>query len=418
MKINKIVIYILCIITIVTAIIPVGVSAAETLDLFQFEKIYTDGNICTIEYFAPKNSIYTNVIIIGNRSVSYGSIDKWHLIFYEPGTTFNYNNSTKAWEADKTFVYKTYSSYELAVQILFEGQETEEFTPTTAFAGFTYGEVYLYQETKYASEANQSLEVAYYDWYLELNGTEPTFKENSDGNSGTGTVDKEYQDGVLGWFEKLFDKIAEIPDAITTLINIITLNEEKIILDQVGKLVNNKLKDNEFYTSTLRIRDTLTELFNEDYSSRSGFYELGLTNITLGKTQTTIAKDFGNDIIGDFEQEYHIEGKIDYGLNNVKVLNLDWYFGKDLEDGYYVKGMKPYIDNIVSAFLWIMFGWALYINMPNWISGEMTRISNLTNGTYGNRKEIKINTKTRTDATNAINNTATYNKMHDGYKYN
>ena len=55
------------------------------------------------------------------------------------------------------------------------------------------------------------------------------------------------------------------------------------------------------------------------------------------------------------------------------------YFGRDLGDGKYTKGMKPTIDNLISAFLWVMFAWALYKNMPNWISGELTQIGNLTN---------------------------------------
>lgn len=382
MKIRRISIVILCIITVVTLIMPIGVNAAETLDLFQFEKIYTDGNICTIEYFAPKNSDYIHVIIIGNRSVSYGQNDRWQLIFYEAGTVFEYDTGTKAWKADKEFIYKTYSSYETAIRILFEGQETEEFSKGKTFANFTYGDVYLYQETAYASEAAQSLEVAYYDWYVETNGTEPTFKENV-GGSGD---DKEYKDGVLGWFQRLFDKLAEIVDLLT--LKDLASGDE--LLHKTQQAINDKLLENKFYTSVTSIKDTLTELFNADYSDRNGFYELGLTNITLGRTENKIYKDFGNDTIGSWEQEYiESTGKIDYGLDNVKVLNLDWYFGEDLADGYYRKGMKPYIDTFISAFLWLMYGWALYLNLPNWISGEMTRIANLSTSSYSEHKERK-----------------------------
>ena len=77
-------------------------------------------------------------------------------------------------------------------------------------------------------------------------------------------------------------------------------------------------------------------------------------SIKLGKTKETAYIDFGNEVIGPWEQEYEFStGKIDlglentkpieidWGLDNVKVINLDWYFGRDLGGGYYTKGMKP-----------------------------------------------------------------------------
>ena len=68
--------------------------------------------------------------------------------------------------------------------------------------------------------------------------------------------------------------------------------------------------------------------------------------------------------------------------------------------------MKPTIDTIISGFLWLLFAWALYKNMPNWISGELTQISNLTSEAVTikerkiktdttNTKEKKINTNTK-----------------------
>ena len=162
--------------------------------------------------------------------------------------------------------------------------------------------------------------------------------------------------------------------------NWIKASNGTLFFDKAGELINENLKNNKFYTSILSVRDSLMDLFNEDYTSRTGFYELGLTNITLGKPEEIVYIDQGNEVIGPWEQEVgKIEGTIDFGLDNVKVLNFDWYFGRDLGDGKYTKGMKPTIDNLISAFLWVMFAWALYKNMPNWISGELTQIGNLTN---------------------------------------
>lgn len=170
----------------------------------------------------------------------------------------------------------------------------------------------------------------------------------------------------------------------------IKLHNGTLLFDKAGELINENLKNNKFYTSLLSVRDTIKEILNEDYSSRTGFYELGLTTITLGKTEEQIYIDHGNEVIGPWEQEVgKITGsidiglentkpiEIDWGLNNVKVINLDWYFGRDLGNGYYTKGMKPYIDGIISAFLWLAYAWALYKNLPHWISGEMTEITRL-----------------------------------------
>lgn len=183
---------------------------------------------------------------------------------------------------------------------------------------------------------------------------------------------EEYKTTIGNWFEKVIEALNPF--------NWIKASNGTLFFDKAGELINENLKDNKFYTSILSVRDSLIDLFNEDYTSRTGFYELGLTNITLGKTEEIVYIDQGNSIIGPWEQEVgKIKGTIDFGLDNVKVLNFDWYFGRDLGDGKYTKGMKPTIDNLISAFLWVMFVWALYKNMPNWISGELTQIGNLTN---------------------------------------
>lgn len=217
---------------------------------------------------------------------------------------------------------------------------------------------------------------------------------------GTGTVDKEYQDGIFGWFQKLFDKITEIPtkleDIFNFVVDIFKFNSGKLIFDKAGEMINENLKGNKFFTSINSIKDSLTSLYNEDYTSRTGFYELGLTNITLRKPKIQIAKNFGNETIGDWEQDYEITtSDIDYGLENAKVLNLDWFFGKDIGDGYYTIGLKRYTDKIVGAFMWVMFAWALFKNLPNWISGELTEVKNLGGSIYQEikYKDIKVKEK-------------------------
>lgn len=407
MKLKNILTIALVFILMLSLVMPVS---AATYDMYAKQKINMQGNLCTIEYYAP-DSIYQFAMIISTCKSNAYNVVGYNLIFYEAGTTFTYNNSAKTWSADQPFLYKTLSTYEEAKNELFLNKEATDYNMANTFANFTYGTVMMYQEIMYSEESNSSLENTYYNWYYEQNGEYPTIKDDSgeeDINSG----------GALSWLKGIFEGIGELIDTIgswfqnvisdmgsgfTSLIekadviieninpfNIIKLNNGTLLFDKAGELINENLKDNKFYTSLLSVRDTIKEILNEDYSSRTGFYELGLTTITLGKTKETAYIDFGNEVIGPWEQEYEFStGKIDlglentkpieidWGLDNVKVINLDWYFGRDLGGGYYTKGMKPYIDGIISAFLWLIYAWSLYKYLPNWISGEITEIARL-----------------------------------------
>lgn len=410
MKLKNILKIALVFILMLSFVMPVN---AATYDMYAKQKIVTTGNLCTIEYYIP-DSIYQFAMIISTCKSNVYNVVGYNLIFYEAGTTFTYNNSAKTWSADKPFLYKTLTTYEEAKNELFLNKEATDYNTTNTFANFTYGAVMMYQEIMYSEENNSSLESAYYNWYYEQNGEYPTIKDEEDEdnlNSG----------GALSWLKGIFEGIGELIDTIgswfqnvisdmssgfTSLIekadiiieninpfNIIKLNNGTLLFDKAGELINENLKNNKFYTSILSVRNTLTDLFNEDYTSRTGFYELGLTNLTLHETTETAYIDFGNEVIGPWEQEYEIQtGSIDWGLDNAKILNFDWYFGRDLGGGYYTKGLKPKIDALISAFLWVMFGFALYRSMPNWISGELTQITNLTSEAI-NIKERKIKTK-------------------------
>jgi hypothetical protein len=150
-------------------------------------------------------------------------------------------------------------------------------------------------------------------------------------------------------------------------------------------------------------------LYNEDYSSRTGFYELGLLELKSNYTTDTRYKNHGNAIIGDWEQGFSfntgpkINGNyINWGLKNVQIMNFDWYFGKNLGDGYYTKGLKPTIDKFISAFLWLGFAWALYLNLPNIVSGELTSVGNLISSGFSS--EYKFNDDEKIFNTQVVDN--------------
>lgn len=168
------------------------------------------------------------------------------------------------------------------------------------------------------------------------------------------------------------------------------------ILPNAKDKINQTLTNNQFYVSATAIKDTLTDLFNDDYTDAEGFYELNIFNLTLGTPTTKYYKNYGNQTIGDWEVVVREEAltmggvEVNFGLDNVKILNLDWFFDKHYEDGTYTKGVKTTItDPFISAVLWVAFAVWLWKTMPEWISGEIREISTLSVGIVNYEKQIK-----------------------------
>lgn len=155
----------------------------------------------------------------------------------------------------------------------------------------------------------------------------------------------------------------------------------KIIFPNAHETIMNNLQNNKFFVSVTAIRNTLTSLFEEDYSSRTGFYELGLFDITVGVPSQDVYTDYGNPATGEWRVGKIETGKIDWGLKNANLLNLDWFFGKEWEENgntYYTKGVKEYSDTIIGAFMWLVFGWWLWHNLPDMVMGDIGTVGNLT----------------------------------------
>lgn len=351
------------------------VYAAGTLDLYQSELKTFNGNLCTVEYYKPKNSTYDYAMIIGTRSVSYGAEDTFQLIFYEPGTVFTYDNGGKAWGADKNFLYLTYDSYEKAVDALFTQQETIEYKTTAKFPNFTYGSIYMYYENTYSNEAASTIEAAYYDWYVEKNGTEPTFKNPN--------VEDEVENNSSG-----------IVAAIKELLQMVT---PRLIgtayLSDIGPMLSDRMEGNNFYSQATLIKDKLSELFNQNYRDPKKFQEINPLKLTLRRT-VHATKDGHSYTYSD----------IDYGLNDVSLVgDMRWFFGTHYDtgntqvfvnvDGSYA--VKHYTDTIISALLWLGFGWYVFHNLPDLLSGDVGAVSSITSG-IASRSSTQTKTITTT----------------------
>lgn len=430
---------------------------STTYDVIPYEQLKYH-NVWTTEFYTP--TTFYNVWICKAGGM-YDS--KYYVIFYDANTTISVSKSSVVFSS--AFYYVDFKTLDEAYEFVFTEKEHADtkalakgnytaFESSRTYAYFIYPD--SIQETAvgcYMDEA-MHLESRYYDWYLNKNGEAPTLEEETTEDEET---DKDYS-GFWGWFQRIWDILSDgfiavvdkLGDVTTTienwLIDIVNyikdipqlLRDLKNLLDINSKLgtgtaytetivnaINTSLADNKFYTSVLSIRDTLRDLYNEDYTSRTGFYELGLTNLTIRQTTDMKYKDFGNEVIGKWEQGYEMENETlvkDWGIQDAKVLNLDWYFGKDLGDGYYTKGLKPTFDAFISAFLWLMFAWGLYVNLPNIISGEITQIGNLITNTHDtntdfNTKDEQVFSMMTIDNTTGeiLSDTTTYKKKGKGF---
>lgn len=380
MKSYKIVISVTLLILMMLTFIPLDVLAddnvinADELEVgFSYYLESNSENLSGYDANMVKNNFYYHpenlpkVLIIGNLEYDTGSeiIEKYFLIYYKDELIID-NAQIRS---NSLFVVKDYYSLDVLNMDLFEGQNE-----IVSFYDIPYGyylgslanyQVIVSNEYSYIYHDQQEpyLLTDYYDLYLNNNSS----NEN------------ENNDNVLSEIKKL-------------LTDYFKFNSGVLVMENAVSLINEKCNDNEFFTSVVAIKNTLQDLYNEDYSSRTGFYELGLLELKSDYATNTKYINHGNSIIGDWEQGFtYVEttkiGKdefvINWGFGDVQVLNFDWYFGKDLGNGYYTKGLKPAIDNFISAFLWLAFAWALYLNLPNVISGELTSIGSLITGGFG-----------------------------------
>lgn len=408
---------------------PTRTESSTTYDVMEFAEIKID-NVWTTKYYAPND--YINVWICKNNIAA-----GYYLIYYDLDTTIACGSGTTY---SKEVLYAKFDTLEEAQNALFEEKAHLDLSTMTSGPAWSKTFVYYYIEGSaqttmpgYYKDSAVGIEQAYYDWYLAKYGEAPTLEEEIDEEGGLvgwliniwkklgelleqrlehtiAIIEKVGDVGAyIGeWFGTLFEKlenwfsetissIKDIPTAIEALGKFVNfeykLMNGSLFVEKTLELTNKALADNKFYTSVISIKNTLEDLYNEDYASRTGFYELGLTNLTIRKTTDTVYKDFGNETIGPWEQGTQIQtGNIDWGIQNAKVLNLDWYFGKDMGNGTYTKGLKPTIDAFISAFLWLAFAWGLYLNLPNIISGEITQLGNLITNTHDTNTSINTDT--------------------------
>lgn len=434
MNIKKIITMVLILVLFIPMFVPVYADSG-TYEMHKMtENKYANG-ASWVKYYYPSgyNAIYKNVVVLyesnGNNSRTPEEAAKFYIIYYSDTCTITAGSGTGFSESVLMIEVTTMKEVE---NILFKNPDgTYDFQVVTAGPGWSCTWIYTENDFKgYRNHAAVSIEGYYYDYYYEQNGYYPistninieyicsgeTIKTSThEAVAGeTITLNKiiEIIDGyniesinVDGQFMDLLDNYmftkdtnitvlleeqkgsADLSGITSTLEKLLALisnplgDKWKIIFPNAHETIMNNLQNNKFFVSVTAIRNTLTSLFEEDYSSRTGFYELGLFDITVGVPSQDVYTDYGNPATGEWRVGEIQTGKIDWGLKNANLLNLDWFFGKEWEENgntYYTKGVKEYSDTIIGAFMWLVFGWWLWHNLPDMVMGDIGTVGNLT----------------------------------------
>lgn len=176
-----------------------------------------------------------------------------------------------------------------------------------------------------------------------------------------------------------------------------SLNPDVSFLDSIQVTILENLEKNSMYNSLLYITNTLQSLFTEDYTKYSSYKENTVLKI---KSDTTyVPTPDGNS---------YTQSKIDWGLDNAQILDLSWYFGNhpyaNESSGYFVNvdgsyAVKHYSDMVISGFLWLVFGWYVFHNLPDLISGETGQATAIARNysTYTKKEKTKQNQTEKKD---------------------
>lgn len=436
MNIKKGICIVIVIILTISMTNPLNVYAVEAGDYVMHElvqTVYNNGDTWT-KYYHPTG--YPNVWVSfrGNSNAQYADGTTMYIYFYDDETTITAGSATTF---SKEVKYTTVDSIADMEAVLFDGG-MYDFATTTS--GVVWSQTIMYsaaQDPGYYKQTGESVDSYYYDYYYAKNGYYPetvnveinywcdeeiidtTYKSCIAGDTITfnNVIEKpdekysitgimvngvEYamndtytikEDTVITIdMEKetsldisgLWESVKEITELLRSYFSMDYMSTLSKIFPDARQLISEKLANNAFYTSTTAIMLTLKDLYSADYTDANGFYELGLFNLTLGVPTKEYYMNYGNETIGDWELKVSEEKltvggmEVDFGLENVKILNLDWFFDTHYEDGKYTKGVKTTItDPFISAWLWVTFGIWLWKTMPDWLSGDMKTIENL-----------------------------------------
>lgn len=403
-------------------------------------------DLCTAVYYAPAN--YQYLLITGNTAnpTEATAVTVW---YYGDNGFLGYDNYPDKIVHNNALM-TTFTNYTEAMEFVFfnlpnYADYTEKTSSYTVMSCFTY--VYTDQSTgmgKTNETYQQELPTAYYNYFYEKNGYHPVPVEIRFNYLCNGNIIETKTTTLTAGTSVMINELLEIPDGYTkdkitindsefsvtdeylftedTSITITmtattstdnsgliskldsfmelyknSLNPDVSFLDSVQLTILENLEENSMYNSLLYITKTLESLFTEDYTKYSSYKENTVLKI---KSDTTyVPTPDGNS---------YTQSKIDWGLDNAQILDLSWYFGNhpyaNESSGYFVNvdgsyAVKHYSDTVISGFLWLVFGWYVFHNLPDLFAGETGQATAIARNysTYTKKEKTKQNQTEKKD---------------------
>lgn len=349
----------------------------------------------SVQYYCPNynNVLYNQYIISYGQTGSAVGTRAYRLLYFNNNITWNakYNNFKNG-----TIIMIASGNLEEIKNYLFSetyDRTAINATVMTSTDDSSWNWTNSYSQTYQFNNTNHS--DAFYIYYKGTHETEPPHLQE-DGTCYThnyengiclvcGAEEPKENDGILAkvkeWFQNLIntitgtfndlitflgEKFSNISTSLETIANMMGPPDVGF-LAEIDNIVMNNMEDNGFFVSVCKIQRELSSLFSEDYTDPNGFYEINPLKFTMRRTPY---------ITEDGRSYYY--GRIDWGIENTSLLNLDWFFGThpDTGNGKFVNidgtpAVKAYSDKLISAFLWLAFGYMLWSQFPQLLSGEI-----------------------------------------------
>ena len=306
---------------------------------------FASDNLYSVEDFTIDNSIELPDFI-STTVASLPETDSFLILKFTASQYIGNNNLSYTYYADTFFMMTSSSnvnwlsstgvcSYELAYIVNHKGDVRGDASTTT----------------DYTFDPSKAIIVNYRNFTVD--GEEFTFHSGSGGDFGSDEEDKEYQSGVLGWFQRLFDKIADIPSAILN-----GLKDLFIPSDDYFETWFEKIKSN--FNLLFDVVDIFDEIFDQ---IRIASDDPDMSAITV-----------------NFSSEDSI--KYNYGNAQVALLDLSWY-----------KRYKPYGDAVITCFVYLFFFFRFKAELPNILhgAGEIVRTEEFNHARIEKQNEINAN---------------------------
>ena len=359
---------IISVILIISSLLCLNVSAENN----QTEYVVQSGTVLELDdtvnliwtedyYFAPEG--YENVMVFGN-SANKISASKFFLLYYADNEITQITNA----QIKGKFYLIDFTTEEQITEILFNGKYKElDMHYENGYLG-SLASYYLYVSDEYSKiYASQSAPLTLAEYFVEWTEAGNVYVPETP----TPENNTEYQNGVLGWFQKLWDGIKAIPEKIGELIDVIVSWFDTLVIsvqalpDRIAEFFSLDIVIDEDSGESLHIGEymfqvvenrietgTLSEGDGEFYNTVFGFGQ---------RFNAFLRQDFSKPpdmelLTVDLSKN---ESSLPLGNEKVSLMDLSWY-------GRY----KPMVDTFISCFLWMGFIFMLWRNLPNFVSGQ------------------------------------------------